>query len=624
MDVELTEVRDFLARHEPFSALPAEVLDALPGQLTMRYYRRGSVLCALGEQSQHLFILRSGAVELHDQQGMLYERCGEGVSMAVTSLIDRGPSIYSFTASEDSLVLLMPAELFHELCACEPVFQQFYLRRKNIVRAAVEAMHTSTHGGAILKTRLRDILAGPMVSADPMDSVSDAVQIMADANISGLMVVEREKDQRDRLIGIFTDHDLRVHVVAEDNSLSLPVERFMTESPVSVEADSFAFEALLEMVSNNIDHLPVTDRGRPIGMVSSRDLMKLEHTNPIYLAGDIAKQRDLAGLVAASRRRGQVMQQLVAQDASADDIGRIMTAIGDQVTKRLLQLAEADLGPPPVPYCWVALGSQGRREQGLSSDQDNALVLDNAMEPEHAAYFTELATRVCNGLAEAGYPYCPGDVMATNERWRQPLRRWRRQFRQWIYEPDSDALLNAATFFDLRPIYGEEQLGESLQAQIAADAQDNARFLSHLANQAVTGQPPLGFFRSFVVENKGAHANTFDIKATGIAPIVEMARVFALSRGLQAVNTRQRLIAGGETGAISPEVAADLCDSLEFISYVRLRHQAEQLARGQRPDNHLPPHAIGNFDRRHLREAFMIVRKQQAVLAYRYRTNLLQ
>lgn len=617
MDVELTEIREFLARHEPFSALPAEVLDALPGRLTMRYYRRGSVLCALGERSEHLFILRSGAVELHDDQGVLYERCGEGMSMAITSLIDRAPATYSFTASEDSLVLLMPSAVFDQLCADEPVFQQFYLRRKNRVRSAVEAMHASSHGGAILKTRLRDLITEPMAWADPMDSVREAVQTMAEATTSGLLIVEN-----DELVGIFTDHDLRVHVVAEGNSLSLPVARFMTEGPASVEADALAFEALLEMVSRHIDHMPVLDRGRPIGMVTSRDLMKLEHTNPIYLASDIAKQRDIPTLVAVAKRRDRVVQQLVAQDASADDIGRVVTAIGDQVTKRLLQLTEAELGPPPVPYCWLALGSQGRHEQGLSSDQDNALVLDDSAQPEHDAYFAELARRVCDGLAAAGYPYCPGDVMATNPRWRQPLRQWRQEFRTWIFQPDSEALLHAAIFFDLRGIHGQNRLAATLRTQITHDAHRNDRFLSHLATQALASQPPLGFFRSFVVENKGEHAHTFDIKATGIAPIVELARVLALSKGIALVNTRQRLIAAGETNAISEEAADDLGDSLEFISYVRLHHQADQIARGQEPNNRVPPHEISNFDRRHLREAFLIVRKQQQTLAYVHRTHL--
>lgn len=265
MEVELTEVRAFLARHEPFASLPAEVLDELPGQLTMRYYRRGSILCTLGERAQHLFILRSGAVDLNDERGLLHERCGEGTSMAVTSLIERRPAIYSFTAVEDSLVLLMPAALFHALCEREPVFQQYYLQRHHRVRAAVEAKQASSHGGAILKTRVRDI-TGPMVLAEPIDSVRDAVSTMAEARTSGLLIVESGA-----LTGIFTDHDLRVHVIAAGHPLSLPVHRFMTGSPVTVDADAFAFEAVLEMVRHNIDHLPVMERGRPIGMITSRD-----------------------------------------------------------------------------------------------------------------------------------------------------------------------------------------------------------------------------------------------------------------------------------------------------------------------------------------------------------------
>lgn len=616
MDVELTEVLEFLASHEPFSGLPKDVLRTLPGQLTARYYRRGAVLCALGERAEHLFILRSGAVDLHDNQGTLYERCEEGQSMGITSVLDREPSNYSFTAHEDSLVLLMPAPVFHRLCAEEPAFQQYFLRRRNLVREGVQAMHAS-RSGAILHTRLRDILPPPVMT-EPDASVVEAVRRMADHTVSGLLVVEDG-----RLVGIFTDHDLRVHVVASGHSLSLPVRIFMTENPVSVSDEALAFEAMLEMVSRNIDHLPVTRNGVPVGMVTSRDLMRLEHTNPIYLAGDIAKQRDLDGLVRVSRRRTKVVEQLVAQDASANDIGRVTTAIGDQITRRLLQLAEGELGPPPVPYCWIALGSQGRLEQGPGSDQDNGLILDDAARPEHAAYFTRLADFVVQGLVAAGYPLCPGDVMATNPRWRRPLATWRQQFRQWMAEPEADALLSAQTFFDLRPVHGALDLGHSLLRQIAERAPAHTRFLTHLAAHAVDRQPPLGFFRKFVVEKEGEHAATFDIKTFGIGPIVEIARVLALSKGIPQVNTKERLLAAAGVGAISQETAEDLIDSWEFISYVRLRHQAAQLAGGQAPDNHIPPAELSSFDRRHLRNAFHVVRKQQQVLAYLHRTHLL-
>lgn len=191
----------------------------------------------LGSGPQHLFILRSGAVDLHDERDLLQERCGEGANMGVTLLIEQRPAIYSLTATEDSLVLLMPTALFHSLCEREPVFRQYYLRRHHRVRAAVEAKQASTHGGAILKTRVRTV-AGPIVSADPMDSVRDAVSRMAEATTSGLMILESGE-----LTGIFTDHDLRIHVIAAGHPLSLPVARFMTESPVTVDADAFAFEA---------------------------------------------------------------------------------------------------------------------------------------------------------------------------------------------------------------------------------------------------------------------------------------------------------------------------------------------------------------------------------------------
>ena len=422
-----------------------------------------------------------------------------------------------------------------------------------------------------------------------------------------------------QLAGIVTDRDLRTRVLAAGVDPGVGVVDVMTAEPVTGTVDALAFEVLLEMVGRHIHHLPIVDAtGRPVGIVTTTDLLRLEHANPVYLAGDIAKQPDIAGITRVAARLPHVVQALVEQDASADDIGRVVTAVGDTVERRVIALAEADLGPAPVPYCWVTLGSRGRLEQALAADQDNAMILDDSVLPDHARWFEALAVTVVEGLEACGYPRCPGGVMATNPRWRQPLARWRQEFSTWLHQPVPDALLGASIFFDMRPVHGDATLHARLQQHVLAASPRSKVFLAHLAKQATGNEPPLGFFRGLVLEKAGDHKDTLDIKRGGIGPVVELARAHALSVGSPAVNTRARIEAARAAGILGDERADDLRDAFEFISYVRLRHQAAQVRQGKPTDNFVAPGEPVELDKRHLREAFAIVRAAQSALAHRY------
>lgn len=437
---------------------------------------------------------------------------------------------------------------------------------------------------------------------------------MAGAGVSSLLVMDG-----DALAGILTDRDLRTRVVAAGTDPGVPVTEVMTADPVTGPVDALALEVLLEMVGRHIHHLPLVDAdGRPVGVVTTTDLLRLEQANPVYLAGDVAKQPDVDGVARAASRLPRVVQQLVEQDASADDIGRVVTAVGDAVERRLLALAEAELGPPPVPYCWVTLGSRARLEQALAADQDHAVIVDDAMAPGDAAWFERLATWVTDGLAACGWPRCRGDVMATNPRWRRPLAAWRAELTSWLTQPVPEAVLGASIFFDMRPVHGDPALHASLQRHVLAAAPGARNFLAHLAKQATLNEPPLGFFRGLVVEKAGEHRDTLDIKRGGIGAVVELARVHALSVGSPAVGTRARLEAAREAGILGNDRADDLRDAFEFISYVRLRHQAAQVRADRAPDSFVAPAELSSFDTRHLREAFTIVRSAQQALAHRY------
>ncbi|MCB2119643.1 MAG: histidine kinase, partial [Rhodobacteraceae bacterium] len=273
-----------------------------------------------------------------------------------------------------------------------------------------------------------------------------------------------------------------------------------------------------------------------------------------------------------------------------------------------------ELGPPPVPYLWLACGSQGRQEQTGVSDQDNCLMLDDAATDGDMAYFHALAESVSKGLDACGYVFCPGDMMATNPRWCQKVSVWRDYFRGWIATPNPEAQMLASVMFDLRPIGGAASLFGNLQAATLEAAAKNSIFVAHMVSNSLKHTPPLGLLRGFATIRSGEHRNQIDLKHNGVVPVADLARVYALQGRLAAANTRARLLAAAEAGVISAAGARDLTEAYDLIAETRLANQARQIKAGRKPDNYLAPSDLSDFERSHLRDAFVVVRTMQSAV----------
>jgi CBS domain-containing protein len=267
-----------------------------------------------------------------------------------------------------------------------------------------------------------------------------------------------------------------------------------------------------------------------------------------------------------------------------------------------------------VPYLWLACGSQGRQEQTGVSDQDNCLILSDDVEDTDLPYFADLAKFVSDGLDTCGYFFCPGDMMATNPRWCQPVKVWRDYFRGWIANPDPEAQMLASVMFDLRPIGGDETLFEDLQSDTLNRAAKNSIFTAHMISNSLKHQPPLGLLRGLATIRSGDHRNQLDLKHNGVVPVVDLGRVYALQGQLRAVNTRARLTAAIEKGVVSKSGGADLLDAYDLIATMRLEHQTAEIKTGQKPTNYLDPSALSDFERSHLRDAFVVVKTMQSAV----------
>lgn len=620
MEVELLEIRDFLAAHHPFDQLPDTSLSELPKLLAIRYYRRDTAIPDIGSLDDHLYIIRSGAVELRSPDDELVARLGEGDVFGYRTSQQESDTKYRGLAMEDCLLYQLPANEVDTLCDQHAQFAYFFTpvggeRLRGAVAHAGQEADTQLN---LMTTPITELLHGrEPISVGPDATIREAAQIMSERRISSILIVEKE-----HLFGIVTDRDLRTRVIAAGLDYNQPVMEIATVAPLTLSVDTFAFEALLQMARHNIHHLPVMDGHRVTGMITATDLTERHTTSAVYLAGDIYKQTTVAGLKEASAKVPQLLQNLAAADATAHSTGHIITAIGDAITTRLLQLAEIKFGPPPVDFAWVAAGSQARNEQTAHSDQDNCLILDDSFDPEkHGDYFREMTKFVCDGLNACGYVYCPGEMMAMTDEWRQPLKTWKSYFTKWTEAPEPKALMLTCVFFDLRYIYGDDNLFRELRKFVLENTRGNRIFLAYMVTNALSHQPPLGFFRNFVLIRGGDHDHTFDLKHNGIVPIVDLARVYALAAGSDAVNTQDRLAVASSGGEVTGDGAHDLRDALEFISSLRIQHQARLLNNGKPANNYMSPDELSHFERNHLKDAFSVVRTMQSVLANRYQAG---
>jgi CBS domain-containing protein len=467
----------------------------------------------------------------------------------------------------------------------------------------------------LMNTPVSTLIKRAPISLPPHTSIRAAAQLMCEQRVSSVLIIDQG-----HLFGLVTDRDLRNRVIAAGVDTQRPIIDIATLAPLTVALHDPAFHVLLLMARHNIHHVPVTDGQRVVGMITATDLTEQHSTSAVYIAGDIYKRNSVDELREISTRIKSLQQSLAAADATAYNTGHIITTITDAFTTRLLQLGEAQLGPAPLDYAWVAAGSQARSEQTARTDQDNCMVLDDSFdEGAHGAYFESLARFVCDGLNTCGYVYCPGEMMAMTDTWRQPRQRWLAYFARWTGQPDPKALMLTCVFFDLRHIEGKATLLEGLRREVLQRTKGNTLFLAHMVANALTHAPPLSLFGSLATIRSGEHKGTIDLKHGGIAPIVDLARICALSTGDEAVNTHDRLANSASDSVISEQSARDLRDALEFLAFMRIQHQVRQTNEGLPPDNHLRPDEISNFERTQLKDAFLVVQSLQKVLGQRFK-----
>lgn len=616
MEIELQEISDFVSTIHPFDHLPQAVIEQLIKKMTIRYIRRGTIVPVEPTTHGRLYLLRKGAVSLLSEQQELLGKLGEGdICTAFCQLLETIK--FSIHVEEDTLVYTIACQTLSAILQNYPE-QLSYLQKTSIQRLNQKMQGTEEEKNnlalSLMQTTLSDVMNHSVITADINISIHEAAVIMADKNVSSLIIL-----QDGQAVGILTNKDITKRCVAANIPVTNPVAHIMTTSLVSISKDSDAFEAMMIMTRRHIQHLPVIDDQKLSGIISVSDFLRLEGRNSVYITNAINKAESVEVMQGYCQMIPQLQSQLVQMGAKAEHLTKIITAISTAVTRRLIELAEIKLGPAPVPYAWVAAGSHARREQSSHSDQDNALIISDQMNKEDDQWFAALARFVCDGLNQCGYVYCPGDVMATNIKWRQPARQWTKYFTNWITTPSPKALMYSSIFFDLRCISGDSQLVDGVRRKMLRLSPKNNLFLAHLTFNALKLKPPLGFFRDFVLIHDGEHNDTLDLKHNGLAPIVDLARIYALAEGVEEVSTIERLKCVSGTRSLTRASADDLLDAFEFISNLRVKHQAQQINIGIDTDNYMAPAEISKLERSHLKGTFKVIRNLQNYVETRYK-----
>ena len=614
---ELQEIIDFLSDVRPFDQLPSDVLIDSARKMKTTYHRANSKEQILDYENPTLFIVRAGTFDVRDADGSLIDRVGVGGFFGFLSLLTGDSKGHTLHVYEDGLLHRLDQQAFRELRAQSAEFDLFF---NQAFEKRLRVGQSRRNENSAWATRIAEIMSPRLVSVSPDTSIYEAAQKMTSENVASLLVMDGDK-----LVGVFTDKDCRKRVIAKQIDVNAPISDVMTKQPITIDHASMVHEASITMSRHQIKHLPVVRDNQVISMVTLSDLIRLQRADPVLIIDQIHKSNDVNNLKTITAQIPELLLYLIKMDVRADDLGRILTSVTSALTRRLITLAQDQLGPEPVPFVWLAFGSQGRQDQSAKSDQDNGLLLDDRASLEHEPYFEALAKFVNHGLDACGYVYCPGDVMAQNKKWRMPLHEWQATFKNWILEPTTHALMHTSIFFDLRDIYtseGGESLLSELQSTILPAARGNSIFLSMLTQNAIELTPPLGFFKQLVVDSSGEHKDTLDIKKRGMMPITDIARIHALAHGVSAVNTRDRLNALVSMNAINERDGKNLLDAHEYIAHQRLLHQGEQLKRSQTPDNHLRPDDFSALTVRHLKDAFRVVRDAQSGLKQTYTAGL--
>ena len=640
-------VVQFLSRFPPFNRLDAEHLEVLAARMQIRYVDVDEVIFSEGQTAESsFFIVKKGLIGLRRGAGSdneLLDFCDEGDLFGVRALLGDGVYSASAHAKEDSLLYIVPWPAFEALLEKSPHLSMYLAAgfaselprvRDQLLAATTEARRElsaptspATDDGADQRAvePIRNVL-----TCRPDTSIQQAARSMTARRVGSVIVTDEQRHP----VGIMTDSDLRDKVVSEAIDAANTEVRAVMTSPVFCVRPPQTISQLVSVVmQQGLHHFCFTEDGTPqspvVGILSEHDLITAHGNHPTVLRQKIARTKDPDRLLALRDKAEMLVQQYLDQEASMGFICSVISGINDALIRSAVARAQDEMRaeghePPPERFCWLSFGSEGREEQLLRTDLDNAIVYEDPPEDRAAAvktYYLALGTKAIDVLVHAGFERCPGNIMASNPELTLPLADWKRKFTKLVRTPEPKALMYASIFFDLRGVDGLTDLADELTRHIFAEIDREPMFLTFLAHNAQGNPPPLSFFRGFVLERSGEHADTFDIKARAMMPIADAARVLAYDLRLDFHgSTSDRFHRIGEKEPTLESLSNEAAMAYDILMRIR----AQEGFRTKTSGRYVDIERLNKLERQSLRNTFGVVEDLQRKLASRYRTDFLR
>lgn len=620
-----SQLTHFLSGIVPFSLLPEEVLKEISKEFSIVHYSSGTRLFRQGRNKvEYLYVIQKGAVERYFEEGenkALRGVLGEGdLYGGISMLVNDGIAVRSISILENTYFYILPKAVFLKLCNEHATFAEYFTGAfgKRMMDKSYASIIKRDTGVADSQTpffnlEVKDIYNKNILSCGEDAPIQQAASLMSERKCSSIFI----KNTQDEYTGVVTDTDLRRKVISQAHDITAPIASIMSSPLHSVQMDSMVSEAMIEMMDTNLKHLAVRDRqSNVVGILTNRDILTAQEQSPFFVVREIVGASSLNEIVDKQQRIPRLIQNMLNSGAKTKTITRLISSISDAILEKLVGFALDELGPAPADFVFLIVGSEGRNEQTLKTDQDNAIIYADVTKPESGAakaYFLEFGEKICTWLDTAGYDFCKGDVMAKNPKWCQPLSIWKRYFYSWIRVSTPKDLMQSNIFFDLRGGRGSNAMVDELRLFLFESLEGWTRFFRDLAVNALGFKPPLGFFRNFVVESKGEHRNKFDIKKS-MTPIVDIARIYALNNNISETNTQERLYRLYLEKVFDEETYNDLDQAYSYLMHHRLSGQIKNILEGKKPDNYINPNKLSRMDQTMLKEIFKRIERMQTRL----------
>ena len=612
----LPNIVSFLQTIYPFNLLPPTALNDIAQTIDILLLGPKETI-ENDDDSTYLYIIRTGVVQQNNLDGTLRAKLGVEDIFGFNLQQNDSEFGYSIFATENTLLYRFDYEpLMASVDDYPKVASSLALSLKTRLRAQGAKQDSEQHTHQNYLRPNSDIADPKIAIVSPINSIQEVAHQMRNViGVSCAFVV----DESNVLIGMITDKDMTKRVVAQAKNVHEPISSIMTQDIHTVYEDELVMSAVHLMMKHNIQNIPVLNNHKQVtGFITPQHLIQNDSAQSIFLLDKIRHADSIAALIDLSKQRSAVFQSMMESNASPTIIGQVLSMIYDAFTYRLIELAINQFGQPPCKFTWIVAGSHARNEVHLASDQDNAIILADDATGSDRIYFNHFAMYVCKALSELDYSLCTGRFMAATPKWCQKAHIWQEYYRKWSTNPEYDLLLNLNVFLEVRPIYGDDDLFENVDACRHELVSKNMSLTIAMLRNTLRTRPPLGIFKNLVLEKDGNNNKVLNIKKAAISCMVDFIRIHSLMEGGTALNTSERMEFLHENNVLNDVTYQDLSETYHYVNRLRFQHQLQAIQNEKPIDNQLQPDLFGSFERQHIKDAFRIVSTFQELMKMKF------